>query len=479
MNLSSFRGRCLRGCALILVVVSPLASFWSAGFDRTVGWGVSMQCVLNDCLNQTGLADQHFYLYAGSKIASGDALDLVSHSDIWILSLWPPGQSMLFAMAIVLAQLGLPIVVVVAVISCALWSILLSIPVLLTHTFSRLLVTTAIGCSIPFLYFMKAWPLGDGVLFADGNGTVLLISALVVLTFVRPSYPLVTIPISLIAGLLLAASAYFRATNEVVINFLTAFAIAYVVVWVGWRMVRYPLRRRDRLRGYSFGSLPKWLTSLLLMVLFAQVLMLPWRIIVHERINGGISFSAATDDLWARQWAPAKFVSALGVWSGSNSMCRAYPDRCLTIETVEVASNAPYTGEGFYSQEDFRHITIQVLTDNPLPFIRDRIGLLKYFWGFNRYHSTTQIVEATVNIVILLVVFVLSLVRLVRWRDPLLLLSLAVLVLAALGPTFLIHFEYRYLLPLQAAVVLLACEMAVGRRHKVRLRLPWAQKRLR
>jgi hypothetical protein len=440
--------------------------------EATAG-GVTFSCKFAECANLAGAGDRGWYLKA--------ALDFYYQGRItenfnWVYSLWPPGMVGINLGFLKIFGSSVSVVTFHIVLTSLAFGTMLTMPVWVAVTRKRALIAGIIAISVPWLTFMVAWPLGIGLLYADGYSAILMILGVALLLFGRSGLtrrPMLAV--SLAGGVLVGASAYMRSSSEATVNALTIIVSVTFILTFVWKLVTTLRDQRQVSRISSMRVMVRDVTKTRISIvivgfLVAQTLMLPWRVWVHDHVSGSYAFSVTGDQAWIGGWAPDSLYppDSLHWIFYENGFCIAYPTRCQAIASKELASVAPYSGNGAYSAAEFQKFAIDSVVSDPLPWIKTRGILALDFWGLNKNLPLGNVLSAMVALVGVLIALAFSVRRLVRRGDA---SALAVIgglaAITILGP-MVTHFEARYFLPAQLSLVFVAFFVARGGSQRLR-----------
>jgi len=439
-------------CSALILVAVTAAALITGAEGRTI----ELACSLNKCISQAASGDANWYLQAGQALADGN---WIPQQLAWIYNLWPPGMPAFYAAIIVIwgthSYMGFVILVTMILAITAMFAIPLMRPIRSRELF----FTTLVGVTLPFASFMTEWPLGAGFAYADGLSVACMFSGIYLsLKATQKRYRgRLTIPI--LASLLIALSAYLRATGETFANiflFATLLTCIPIILYTEARIRKAPRTTKHLKRRFY----PIFVTPLILVAILTQMWLVPWRI--YAQLNRGtVSFTSA--QVWNIGWMPDSEFSSTGVsfvpW-GINGLCRSYPKQCASIYKMEKTKPGAYTGYSHNSESDFRQLAIESIVDNPLPWLQNRFSLLKH--GTTASTSTWQMTWLAIAFLGFIATSFLSVLLVLRRLNPVLIIILISLTLSALAPILVSHFESRYLLPLQLAGLISVYAAAVG-----------------
>ena len=442
----------VRLLAAIAVGLAPARAVFRGGTSASLYAGLPITCEVERCIELAGNSDQRWYLYSGLQLLRGQWL---SEGETWIHALWPPGQALLNAAVLSVIGTNAPIPIALGVLAAIGWGLIIAIPVLLARNWWQLVITAGAAILLVISPFMLNWPLGPGVMFADGFGAMLLVGGMLILAFrVRPGmFPGSLAPVA--AGLLLAGAAYFRSPLEQLVNFLTLMAF----LAVGIVLIRAAIRHRHHIDATWWRVGRSWFVRLFIAMLVAQVVMLPWRLETRYELTGEWGFSVADRTLWSSNWVPNSYYpdsqAFLLSWA-ANGLCLSYPAECQRIQVLEEASGSPYTGAGHYSEVDFRNLAIRSIAADPAPWISSRLTLVIRNWGLTSESPPRDRLVAFGGLALTLVAFLMALERWRRKRDPLMFVLLSTALALTVAVPMVAHFEPRYFLTAQVMMVFFA-----------------------
>lgn len=454
--------------AVTFVVFVELAwTLGSALMAEASAGGVSFSCNFAECANLAGAGDRGWYLKA--------ALDLYDQGRVtenfnWVYALWPPGMVGINLGFLKIFGPAASVATFHIVLTSVAFTTMLTTPVWIAVTRWRAMLAGLIAISVPWLTFMVEWPLGVGLLYADGYSAVLVILGVAVLLFSRSGptrRPIVVV--STAGGVLVGGSAYMRSSSEATVNALTIIVLVAFLLSFIWNMAT-TLRAQPletvipHLKGAARDVVKTRITIVVVGFLIAQALMLPWRVWVHDHVSGSYAFSVTGDQAWIGGWAPDSLYppDSLHWIFHDNGFCIAYPTRCQAIASKELASVAPYSGNGAYSATEFQKFAIDSVVSDPLPWLKTRGILALDFWGLNKNLPFGNVLSAMVVLVGVLMALAFSVRRLVRRGDASALAVIGGLVAITILVPMVTHFEARYFLPAQLSLVFVAFFVARG-----------------
>lgn len=202
-----------------------------------------------------GASDPQTFANAAKDVAQ---LGWLSEANAWVLSLWPPGLVLVEAAILKLFGLGAPLVLMLQVLACAA----LAGMFLTQRLYLSQFVSLRLAGALPFTLFLLPMP---RIFLFEPYGVVLgetfSVAALMSAVFLLARFSGVRVAVA--AGILLAASAYFRSQYELILLAATGVAIPVLLLW------------KDR------GGR----RAILIALVTAHVVMLPWRL--HNYMDKG------------------------------------------------------------------------------------------------------------------------------------------------------------------------------------------------
>lgn len=271
---------------------------------------------LQDIVKLSALGDPKYFAAAAIDITNNG---WISSENEWVFNLWPPGFVLLEALIVTVFGLEAPVILVMQILAVCLFTIALT----LLYKLLKKNVNEKIAFFMPILIFafpvsrvFLLQPVGIslGESFAIGFFMIGLLLTLQSVLRKRLYY-------SIIAGLCLALSAYFRSQFEIILIALTMCGLLILVV-----ANLKPLKN-------AIDSVMKdfVLKTIVIMLLVSHAGTLPWR--VYHWVNQGspqwvhtasVTFAnsvSTSDDLISRGGG---FVVA----GGGNLTCRIDPVTC-------------------------------------------------------------------------------------------------------------------------------------------------------
>ena len=367
----------------------------------------------------------------------------------WIYGFWPPGMATLNLVVLWMETLTrLPYMFLMVLTTALIWSLILT----------RIFVyfeNRRFGFGFGFLLVFGLSNLFDPmvttyILYPDALGTGFFALAALELMRATPDRNKRS-GLYLRAAFFFSLAMHFRATFETISVFLILVSLVLVL---GQTLL--PKVLSIRLAPWRLEPA----RSVLIVGALSQLLTVPWRLIAGTFVRpGDFRWVAILDNSWGLRWTPAENFSEAGqyfVRGNGNFGCLNDPVRCEEIRVLEEISASPYSGQGTFSQDDFRDLLIQSFFEKPFTYVSERISTLLY--GFfsetwTQFQGDLAILEST----LLFVGIFLSMYLLARRPESdfggvlMTVLSIAGLT----GILLFFHMESRYFLPVKFLILIL------------------------
>lgn len=369
-----------------------------------------------------GLGDAGSYLRAATALVDAGR---VPPRSWYVLDLWPPGMVWVDALAVKYSPL--PVAVTVALALSAVWGLLLT---LVTWSFVRqrrwILGIATVELLVLGTWPFQSWMFDDGIMYADGfaAGFLLIGLAVIVHRTLNAGPMRFWFRDGLLAGVAVAGSVYFRASNNLIPVALGGLALVLVTVLLVRR-----LRGRAPDRAVAANALITATTA------FTTVLlMLPYGALIFHREHR-LQFVNTQDLLYSVSW---QYLSAepLPRWlldSGDPLGCNLDPKQC---EKFIAQTPSP-------SSDELRNALIRAIVEHPGEWISLRTETLVHQW----FTYDANAAEGYAYLVLLLAALSASIALARHGRWALLMVPLA--AGALLGPFSFVHVEERYLIPVK------------------------------
>jgi hypothetical protein len=376
-----------------------------------------------------------------------------------VYNYWPPGMVVVdFLLLQIEAVTGLSIVSLMVVFNAAAWSMLLGSVFVVVRRRRGLVFAGLFALGVLLYSGVSHWALGTGLFYSDSFGALGFCGALLCLFLADERAGRRRRTFVILAGVLLATAAYFRATFELVDNAL--FVGALVLFGVTWL-----LRWRRIAPRFTAPAAPV-AAALLLSSAIYFALTLPWRLIAAIKIHpGDLRWSTVSDTIAPSRWRPdstltgdASFLEQGHV----NWACELDRVECARVAALELQSSSPYTGGGHFTNAEFDHLTQQAVISHPFQFLGERFGTL---WLGIGTETGSPIgvwsVPETLLILGMLGALIFAFFRRGGFRSSAFgLLALATAV--QVGTLALVHVESRYFLGLELSIIVMAA-LVLGR----------------
>ena len=270
--------------------------------------------------NVTKLGDPTYF-------ATG-ALDVYHHGWIkeenkWLIRLWPPGFMVLEGMVLKLFGVDAPFIFILIILNSIFIAFFLSVfrayllPMMAVYFASLIPLLPLLFPVIRIFLFQPG-----GIILGEGFAIVFfLISMFLVPLSVRSR----SWKLAVIAGLLLALSAYFRSQFQLLVMFLTLTAIFLVA--------GYFLILRGRVAKSERGDIAYVIRTIVIVVGIAHIAMAPWRI--HNLLDPNVqspSWVLTENLVYTNAGKTDKELNDAGggwiVRGGGNLACKLEPTYC-------------------------------------------------------------------------------------------------------------------------------------------------------
>ena len=499
------RGILLARCLIwplsfLLVFVFAL---WSN--HRSGAWnGANLSSSLDQLIEGWGWSDAGSYLNLGRALAQ---LGGVPEDLAWIVVLWPAGMPTVYRIAVRLSDLSFPILLSVQIIVGFVWFVALSlVRSLLLRLMSNRIIPDIVMTVFLLSSFFRDSMLGVLAIYSDSLTLALLVAFVGFLVFAAipgnsPEIHLFRVTRSnlrrwvfaILAGLSLAGAALLRSQYALVKDLLLIIMVLLGVMTLVAGLMQVFLRQRlmngggqvvqiAELNGPSARSLPVSLfTSLALRArrlflfptvvrMFLAVLLclgafsvvldryLDWR---QERIvdvpwdpAGARTLSNTSASAWRAVWYSEEMLADFIALGGQGTACRIAPDTCAEIHDLEISSGDPFNiySNVPLSSGDYQRLATELLRERPLDWVSDKTP---YFFDYAtmKLGVTRADPRSSLDLLWSCVIAIGGLVVISRsafTRRSLTCLGAltaawVVVLGVAIAPSFVAHFEVRYL----------------------------------
>lgn len=364
-----------------VISITVFAGLWLIlliGMLTTGGWGISTHVGISFSSDARAAREAFGGTDAGSYLQAALGLWDLGPRGIdgnqWVYNLWPPGMVALNLLAVTVeSTLSIPYLLALVLLMAAIWAAVLT---RLCKILGEVAPYFGFVFLLVFLLTSSANPMIT-VYFAYGDGIAagLVGLAIAELWIVRGRSVRDNLKRLIYVGLLLSGAMHLRTTFETLSWFLLIVPLVAYVVWVALSHAR---RNIDNVA--SRGAL----AQVSFVAFVAQTLSIPWRAFAGVFIRpGDYRWSTVLDGVWSGRWRPTELYSPEAGFlraGHANFACLNDPERCQEIALFEQGSLSPYTGNGFFTQEEFREMLLASFLETPLQYAQERLGM--FFLGF-------------------------------------------------------------------------------------------------
>ncbi len=253
-----------------------------------------------------------------------------SEENQWLIVLWPPGFMFLEGLILNIFGVDAPIILILIILESLLLALLLSI----FKSYLSEMVSTGASFILPLLPFCfpltRYYLLQPGaIIYGEAFSMVFFLLTVVITPIAVKNRSWRS---ALIAGLMLALAAYFRSQFELIVMFLTLFAI-----FIG--IVVFIQKIKNRTINTSFSALQ----TIAIVLFAAHLVMLPWRVHNFTAVNKfalltqkKFSWVQTSQFVYANAGRTDKELNDAGgefiVRGGGNLACNLDPSYCGRAE---------------------------------------------------------------------------------------------------------------------------------------------------
>ena len=296
----------------------------------------------------------------------------VTTENLWLIDVWPPGFMYLEGIILKIFGENAPFILILIVINSFVYAGLLLLFKHLLQGYVPVKMASLLPL-VPFVFPMIRLFLLEpvGIVFGEGFAIAFFLAASIL---VLKSIKIFSWKTAIFAGILFALSAYFRSTFELMVSSLTLFVISYVVLHV-------VLSRINIIKGQYLLTVK----SLLLAVLVANMLMMPWRLyhyfqpsthslswtVTHKGvfIHGSLTDEQLTGEL-------ARAGGSLVLLGGGNIACKLDSSYC-----------------GKPNKKNY----YRVFRENLIEWCKFKISIFDDFWFSSSYSFGTPLYPTTIS----------------------------------------------------------------------------------
>lgn len=431
----------LRDAVILCLVYSALLTMIALpdGLDTNVYSGIDARTPILEIL-EPYQGDISSYVQGGVEIAEHGWL-----IDKSLAKLWPPGPFLLRA-GLIKVGLDSHVVLALLLVACLTWAVFFSA---LTAFLSRkisLAASLLLPATLLLSSLMHSFMLRNGTLGADAQGTALLAIGVLFLLW---SYDANRRNLAIIAGVALAASAYFRAQTELLMTAvaLLLLALAILLVFVERKALfvrRWQVPEPRRVWAVLTGSHVGRAVSILILALVSfHVLCLPWRL-YHLQNDGHIRWISA-DYYWKKQWRTKEDASAWFHAAGGLTPCYVNPKTCAKFADKSKKQRRILVRNGTYFKE-----TVKTLLKHPVKWATYKFPFVRNSWLQSKSKLRTQNLIILYGGLIALIMMIYSYFAIGPTRMKLFVAGIMVTNIGFNAALFtLLHTEERYLYPMK------------------------------
>ena len=364
-----------------LILSAVFAGVWLTlliGMSTAGGWGISTHAGIPLSYDAEAAREAFGGSDAGSYLQAALGLRDLGPWGIggnqWVYNLWPPGMVALNLVAVTVeSALSIPYLLALVILISAVWATILT---RLWKILEGIAPIAGFVFLVVFLLTSSANPMVK-VDFAYGDGIAAGLVGLAVaeLWIVKGRSVRENLKRLIYVGFLLSGAMHLRATFETLSSFLL---IVPLVIYLVWAAVSLASRNLDNFSGR------RALAQVSFVAFVAQILSIPWRAFAGTFIRpGDYRWSTVLDGSWSARWVPTELYSPEAGFlraGHANFACLNDPERCQEIALLEQGSLSPYTGNGFFTQEEFREMLLASFLETPLQWAQERFGM--FFLGF-------------------------------------------------------------------------------------------------
>ena len=394
-------------------------------FVRDVPTQPSLFLTLTNCITLYGQSDPGSFATAGLDIHH---YGWVTAQNVWIFHLWPPGFMMLEGYILDVFGTNAPFILVLIVLN----SLFIALLLLMFRTCLNWVAPPKVSSFLvllPFLFPLTRFFLLEpaAIVYGEAFSIVFLLTAIFMLQIAVEKYSWKK---ALIAGLMLALSAYFRSQFELIICVLTVMFLLMVITIFSIQML-------SKKNIFNKKELIKQVKMMALFLLVTHLIMLPWRI--HNYRDHSISGHSLSWVQTATLYKQAgktndQLMHLGGKWladSGANVACNVEPNYCGKDNKLE-----------YY----------KVFVQHYKEWIRLKFNMAGQFWfsSLENYSGGPADLSRMDTITnwfsLIFILITLPLLWLIRRASNALIISwLTVSFYACFFVIFtFVHFEYRY-----------------------------------
>lgn len=288
-------------------------------FVRDMSTQPSLFLTLTNCMTLYGLGDPGSFATAGLDIHH---YGWVTDQHVWIIHLWPPGFMMLEGYILDVFGTNAPFILILIVLNSLLFALLLLV---FRECLSWVIPTkiSSLLVLLPFLFPLTRFFLLEpaAIVYGEAFSIVFLLTAIFMLQIAAETSSWKK---ALIAGLMLALSAYFRSQFELIITVLTVMFLLIVICFFSIKML-------GKINALNKDKLIKQLKMIALFLLATHLVLLPWRIHNYTESHSLSWVQTASLFYAAAGRTNEQFLESGAGWlvaGGANVACNVDPSYC-------------------------------------------------------------------------------------------------------------------------------------------------------
>lgn len=435
---------------------SPLTLFLFMGLFATIlacFWlrvDLSAQFLSN--LDQSGIdeicdankgGDIYTYCTVGREFAQHGFRVFVEKVGSFIF--WPPGQFFNFALATFFLGTKAPVFNFMVMHIYLLWlGFLIMVGYLCSFKFGKL------GYLIPLSFFLlpefNQFLAVTSVYLSDPCGAVYFLAGMSVLMFAKPS-----LKISILGGIFLVISAYYRSPNEAAIIIM----LLGMITAIFYASVKAVFSNKVKFK-IAFANVVSANKFLLMALVVAITLTIPWRIFTYVYDNHRVMWTRNFPMEVLVHWYEPATTPAWLAEGGGAMACKYAPDVCQTFHQPGAGYNIPAKTKEL----------LKVIIKYPVQWVTERTQIFVRSW-LMPYPGEQSILLKSLRIFLLAIFLFYPLYVCIRFlfskdsdirRVVLLGSSLVVVALMLL----VVHIEYRYLYPYKLLALLYCFDLCLA-----------------
>lgn len=397
--------------------------------------------------------DQTWFAKAAILMATHSFTD----SDYWILALFAPGLTLIESVLLKLFGLNCPIVLCLAIITCAAWAFVL----FNLHELAKFRMQSIWSYLAPALMCMsflwRQYCLQNGILLTETLSIAFLASSFLLLLRAVPN---TSIALAIWSGVLMALAAYLRTQAEMIGTSLSLLTILLVLAQL---LIHFIKANRSKPASAGSANFLKKIRLLnenrsvliffVVAVLAFNCLTAPYRLWNFYKFHN-LSW-LQVDYYWKMGWAPESDLAKTNdTWIiRGGIMAPSYVNPELA---AKIRQNLKLHGENAYSASFYRGRTITSFLRHPVKWITFKARLLPWFWfaainshSANGISNQLEHLENWIYVTIIILCLINFLIvpairRTISDQEAAYALFYSGILLASSVMFIFVHFEPRY-----------------------------------